>query len=194
MSLAPPILLHFISRTGSSLIAQMFRVHGIWVAQRQPNKYGYIPYGEIEHVINQYFHKSGVRGNPQRLRELCAECVASDMRWLMKHPIQEYEVAAEAFPERFNLFLRRDIDNATRSLIDKTGQPEKWDHSRRVREHGFAQMERRAAEDGGVVIDIDSVMAGNYATLRQAFEYCEIPFHVERARSVIDPSRWHYVA
>lgn len=43
----------------------------------------------------------------------------------------------------------------------------------------------------GIDVFIDEVVRGDYSSLEEAFDYCDIPFDEKIADAFIDPNKWN---
>lgn len=90
--------------------------------------------------------------------------------------------------------IRRDLDAATASLRAKNHFAAAWDidEVRRVQKMRYDYMDELIAKHGGVCVYTDELIAGNYTSLQEAFDYCGLEFKPEIATRVIDPTQWHF--
>lgn len=84
--------------------------------------------------------------------------------------------------------IKRKIENVARSVTDKNGH----DYDEAV----WWVKKRYEMLDSipGPTVLTDDVIKGDYSTLKEAFDWCDIEFNEDHANKVIDPEMWHYAA
>jgi hypothetical protein len=191
MALEPPIIVWARSRTGSSLACLLFMEHGLWTAKVQPqNTYGYTRWGEYDYLRDKYLTKSTLH-DPKLFKKLCEDIVPVKTRWVVKIAIERYLEVKMVFPDSYDVFVKRNLESATQSVLNKNGRFTYEEFKERIA-NSFALMDEAYVEHGGAMIDMDQILAGDYETLKKAFEYCRVPFDSAIADKTIKPDMWHY--
>lgn len=180
-------------RSGTSLVAKIFRAHGVWTGLSK-NIRGYRTY-EWDSV------KFTIRGNCnwsdrcvftnirsavlQRVDELITE--RKERHILFKSPPDYHQVM-----ERYNpiiVTVRRHIDSVLASQINGSVWPrhkvERW---KKVILRRIALMDEMNAP----VVDTDEILNGDFSSIKKAIEHCGLPFDFETTERQIDRKIWHH--
>lgn len=190
-----PIALWMSPRSRSSMVSRIFAEHGIWWGERQYQPFGYPVYESI--AIKQLLKKHwgglvvGKEASTSPVQAFLAELpplVPHDRRWLFKVGVEWFNAFAPLTP--FNVFIKRPpADIAASILRHRPNSRQNFVQLVRVASWRLACMDRLMRVHGGVVVDTDHVIAGNFDALKDAFEYCGLRFCQKTAARAIMSSK-----
>lgn len=163
------------------MVTRIFAEHGVWWGSQMGYSCGYATY-ENQVIRSALKRLYGVAVEPPlkvhpRNREILrvAEAtVPEGRRWCHKCGCQYFPALVELFPQAKFIYVRRNLEDAAVSVATKRNA--KVSVARPIIQKRFEYMAQLQREHGGVFVDTDKVVAGNYSDLRQAFDYCEIEF------------------
>ena len=191
-------------RTGSSLITKIVHEHGCWIGQikEKPNTHDYThyenePLSNILKEINILFWKGKekIYGGldmdgkiyRQKLKTMIDHLKPLDP-WVFKCSVDYARLFYQFDPKI--ILIKRDEEQCILSTIEK-GRRRAKTEAREIYRKRMSSMKKVEKERGAVWIDVDEVMAGEYASLKEAIEYCGLEFNQETTEKAIDPSKWH---
>lgn len=190
-----PIVILSIPRSGSSLIAGLFHIHGVWVGRCQkPDKYnpkGYFENLDIKKELKKRYGRlshTGRRAEAQRgFRGSIHPYTPESGKWLFKCSAM-YLNAWHEFSPQF-ICVRRSWTGTTESNKNTNflGTKEPKRITELIASH---HQEMNRAE--GVNVYPDELINRDYSSLYEAFEYCGIKLNEEAVDNFIDTSAWHY--
>lgn len=181
------------SRSGSSLAAKFFAESGFNAGDhidqrcRDGSRYPTYELPEMKEWIRKNKEKINLRhgrfvdwipGIEERIpdRSVCKTGVEF---WPLFEPFARWVIT-----------VRRDPHCAFKSVMAKNpGNPLEV---RKLLAWRFKQLDRIRRETGGVELDMDAIVSGDFCTLQNAFEYVGIPFNRDRLAGMIDLTQWHY--
>lgn len=185
-----PIVILAASRTRSNMVAAMFAAHGVWwKAEDQKQLFATeLPkesrYASFENVEIRNWHNSNSFKNKAGFRLMLEGMVPTDAPWFYKVGAH-YGHLFHQFPDTKYIYVRRSMEGAVTSRVRKghcNGD------TRLNRDHVlkcYTVMRRSYRQHGGVWVDTDGVITGEMRTVREAFEYCGIPYDGTLARGAI---------
>ena len=198
------ILILAAPRTGSSLVAHIFHEHGVWIGDVKGNNgFDYKVYENLElrsAVINiakrEWKGKTRVWGKPIPANKINREVVAKVVEeirpkepWLYKTAVDYAGLFFQFDPQL--IFIRRDPEQAIKSLVSKGKRRDKKiateAHNRRM-----DLMEQYHKEKGGVWVNTDELLEGNYKTIKAAIESVGLKFDPKIVDRIIDKKKWHF--
>lgn len=196
-----PICLWMTSRSRSSLVSKIFANHGVWWGNTYATTKGYqmyenqsikriqkeiikpkkgiLPFCEelelTEEVVNK-FHESLERYISQQMQSIRS----ARGKWSMKTGVEYFNAWKDLNP--YNVFIKRDPDGVANSIVQKGigGYQQALDatHWR------YSYMDRIQDLYGGVFVNTDKIINGDYSDIKQAICYCGIEYsepHVEKS-------------
>ena len=189
------------SRSGSSMVTEIFVRHGLWVGRTEKeNRHGYRPFEnkDLRTLLQgltwrdatparlRYFRD----GRSQRdVRRIIRHNVPPGVRWVYKTGIDSWRLF-EGYPNAQFVFIKRHVDSVVRSNMEKSGNPDQ--KIRPIVEARYALMDALAKERGIPYVYTDDLISGDYTSLKSALEYCGLTFQPEIADAVIDPGKWKH--
>ena len=195
-----PIVILAFPRTGSSMVAGVFREHGIFTGKClgiTPK----IPTGAVENIgmkdILKRDYPLGIHevkefrpGFRAKIEALMKYEGYDDGPWMAKHAAVYWPVWKEFKPNY--ICVERDFDSVITSNTISGMAGLYGDDLEAAYNLNMREMSRVNKEYGAPIVITDEVIRGNFTTLIEAFDYCDIPFDPEKARKVIKPEYWHY--
>ena len=181
-----PILLFMTSRSRSSMIAGVFAAHGVNWGGVQAQSAGYDTFENqaVKQVLKKHYGLpfcEFAKASGDFLLDLWP-IVPQNETWMAKTGIEYFDVFQSLAP--FNIYLTRDPEDVARSICQKRPDAQ-YEPALKAAKWRFAAMRARAAEYGGVFIDTDRVVKGDFTQLREAMEYCGVLFEENKAKAVI---------
>ena len=172
-----PIVLWMTSRSRSSMVAGIFAAHGINWGGKQSQSAGYNTFENMDVRACQKRHF----GLPyMQMVEPTAEFIAEiyslvpqNETYLVKTGIEYFDAFQPLIP--FNIYLLRNPEHVAASLCSKRKGLDP-DAALQAAEWRFKMMRARHSTVGGVFIDTDRVIAGDFTQLRAAVEICGVLF------------------
>lgn len=192
-----PVLIHMQSRSGSSMVAGIFKEHGLWTGapliQSVAGKYITHENRQIKYALQGRYgsKKHELVPDPVGVKEVFAHYVPPNTPWMFKGGFIWYHMFRDVFEApRFVFVVRRpESIAASWTTRKKHGNYDVWLKTA----IGFQQEIREtAARDDVPLVDADEVVAGEYRTLEAAFDRCGMDFDPEIARLNVDPQQWHH--
>lgn len=177
------------SRSGSSFTARIFAEHGL-----EHNGNENYENQRIKHWVKSRFIIN--HSNPKLLTP--AESAIKEFKRLVEEEQINLWKGAVMFYPLFHQFkpkivgIQRDMDAATRSIMNKNSGAKDYDKTYSIINKRYQLMDGIVDQYGGVIVQPDELVKGDYSSLEQAFDYCELEFDPAIARNVIDPSKWHF--
>jgi hypothetical protein len=175
------------SRSGSSMTARIFAAHGL---KHKGNNN--CEKKEIDKWIKQYYQKDHLNPEPAPYIKGFKAYIESLGIDLWKGDVMYYPLFHRLKPKI--VCIKRDVESVVKSLRAKNPGAKSLnaDKVRQIILTRYEYMDELKEKHGGVDVFTDQLIKGDYSSLEEAFEYCEIPFKEKIARNEIDPSRWHY--
>ena len=194
-----PICLWMTPRSRSSMISKIFANHGVWWGNTYAKTKGYEMY---ENQIIKQIQKRIIK--PKKgILPFCEElqlteeviklfhetlkehhskdCPKNLERWSMKTGVEYFNAWKDLNP--YNIFIKRDPKGVANSIVEK-GIGE-YQHAFDTAQWRFDYMDRIQKEHGGVFINTDDIINGNYQGIREAMEYCGIDYNERAVESAI---------
>ena len=193
-----PILLWITSRSRSSMVSNIFIHHGVWwgdtVATQNwtegGNRKSYISYENqnVKKILMKYktkhwkkVHLTPVFPVDGFTRDL-AKILPSDKTWIMKTGVEYFNAFKELNP--YNIFIKRTPEGVAKSLSTKR-RDVVYKDAYDAAVWRFQYMNDMQQEHGGVSVDTDKIVEGDFSEMQQAIEYCGIEFDLEKAKEAI---------
>jgi hypothetical protein len=171
------ITIAMTSRTGSTMLAQIFKAHGLRTGDDHPK----IEHQGIQQWVKARFHQTWrnphnvpswmVRDFQYYLRNLNIELWKGDLYWW---PLFERSSSRSVQAKNYTAF-----DVPLEDIIA----------ARKIREK---RMDELIETYGGVNVYTEDLIHGDLSSLEIAFDYCGLKFNPEIANQIIDPQQWHY--
>ena len=195
-----PIVILAFPRTGSSMVAGIFKNHGVFTG----HCYGpspRIPTGSIEAIGLKRILKADYPQTIDELKEFkegFREKIESVMKadgykegpWLAKHAAIYWPIWDEFCPKF--VCVRRNFDAVIRSNVASNMAGMQGKRLEKAWELNLYEMQKLHDRLDAPWIDSDKVVRGNYSSLQDAFDYCGIEFNRKMANDFINPRHWHY--
>ncbi len=193
-----PILLWITSRSRSSMVSNIFIHHGVWwgntVATQNwtegGNRKSYISYENqnVKKVLMKYktkhwkkVHLTPVFPVDGFARDL-TKILPSDKTWIMKTGVEYFNAFKELNP--YNIFIKRAPEGVAKSLSTKR-RDVVYKDAYDAAVWRFQYMNDMQQEHGGVSVDTDKIVEGDFSEMQQAIEYCGLEFDLEKAKEAI---------
>ncbi len=181
-----PIILWMTSRSRSSMISGIFAAHGVnWGGvQSQSQGYDTFENAAVKAVLKRHYGLPSCtlpEATPGFLTDLYAT-VPQNETWLVKTGIEYFKTMQGFAP--FNVFLLRSPEAVAKSLCSKRSECN-YDEALEVAQWRFATMRAMQAKHGGVFVDTDRVIAGDFTQLGVALEYCGVLFDEKKTKGAI---------
>lgn len=181
-----PIVILFIPRSGSSMVAGCFAQHvdpGDCHEMIHLNPKGVYAHKELDKFLKENYKSRG-----EIVKE--AHVLPKEMPRMFKCAVQYWRVFLPFNPHY--IFVRVDpeyIIKSSRRFGDKFVVG--GDKPIRVAiDERFKEMDYIKKVHGGVDVDTAAVAQGDLSTLREAIEYCGLEFNEEKCREFIEPDLW----
>lgn len=174
------------------MVAAIFIKHGVWWGNTPAQISGYEmnENQKIKGLLKKYktkywkkVHLSPVSmtWNNQFSKDL-KKIVPSDKQWMMKTGV-EYFPAFQNFSP-YNVFIYRKPEDTARSLTVKRADAN-YNEALQVVNWRFNYMKELQKQYGGVFVNTDEIISGDFTSIRDAFDYCKLDFNSDLAREAI---------
>lgn len=201
------ILILAAPRTGSSLVTHIFAEHGVWIGEcKGEHGFKYKIYENLAlrntviAITKRAFKERGYKrsfGDPIPINNNDKQQIAAVVRdlkpvdpWCFKVAVDYAELFFQFEPKL--IFVRRDPEQAIESLIEKGSRQSQRKLAEEVHTRRVNLMEKYAEEKGGVWVNTDELLEGDYSSIKQAIEYVGLKFDRKIVDRVIDPKKWHH--
>lgn len=198
------ILILCCPRTGSSLVAKIFAMHGVYAGPIVSNKFGYTEYENTD--IKQISKSQWLKYNRNRdkvfgaamipkkhhleyVRNGVEPLIQGKGKWMFKTMVELYTLFLQFNP---NIIL---IKRNEESTLDSICEKHPKDDREYIREIYLSRMRLMASienECGAKWVDTDKLMLGNYDEIKEAVEYCGLEYDASKVREAIDPELWRH--
>ena len=197
------ILILCCPRTGSSLVAKIIALHGVYIGEIVTNKFGYTEYENtaIKVIAKQQwinynkFRKKefGVAMEPsvQHLQNV-KDVVEKDIpkgEWLFKTMAELYPLFLQFNPKI--ILVKRNEESSVASIKDKHPKDDK-EYIRGIYQNRMKLMKEIEHEHGAVWVDTDKLVQKDFTDIRNAVEYCGLEFNPEITDKAIDLKLWRH--
>jgi len=195
-----PIVILAFPRTGSSMVAGVFREHGIFTGKClgiTPK----IPTGAVENMGMKQILKSdyplGIEtikdfkpGFRDKITSLMKAEGYIDGPWMAKHAAAYWKVWGEFSPKYVT--VERDFESVMSSNTISGMSGKFGDELEDAYKVNLEAMKEVREKFGAPLVKSDDVVSGDLSSLEVAFDYCGLDFDPDKARAVIKPEHWHY--
>ena len=180
-----PVLLWCTSRSRSSLVAKIFINHGLWWGDECRESFGYPTFENqnIKALIKSYKRniwkiqaKQLAPADANFIDEL-KSIVPNDRQWMFKCGAEYFQPFQALEP--FNIFIKRNLEDAVRSVCAKHGAIS-TDDARDIIQWRYNFMDTMRKLQGGMLVDTDRLMAKDFSQIKKAIEYCGLTFSAEK--------------
>ena len=191
-------------RTGSSLVTKIFHDHGVWLGDfnQKPNGFGYIHFENealrncLKTINREYWQgKEKIFGDPitatKRHRLMVkgmVESINPKEPWAYKVSSDYYKLFLQFEPQI--ILVKRDEEQAILSACQKGGGRKKTE-ARKIYQKRMKTMKSVEREYGAKWVDTDELIAGNYMSVKEALEYCDLKYDEQLVDQCIDKKLWH---
>ena len=190
-----PIAILRSGRCGSSMVAQVFAEHGVWHGGHMSDEgYPTVTYENraLRDLVQTEYggdFLSDIRSIfpiRDKIEDIIKGQGYEDGPWMFKHGAQYYTMWEEWEPSF--IFVKRPLEDILASY-DRCG----WlgdrytpDEVERIVVRSVEVMDSL----DGIEVFSDQLIDGDYSSLEEAFEYCDILFKQSIADAVINPNEW----
>lgn len=188
-----PILIAAPTRTGSTMIAWLLHLHGVWIGEAKVTADPTTnPQVGTENVhLKRYLHSFGAEP-PGDFKAQIERLVETDGRWLVKTVgnLTRRKAWLQNFPEAHWLLLKRPLADILASRERRHVPP----REAAVREQLAMQESLAAADCRSLWVEMNDLCAGGEAgeaEARKVFDFVGIAFQPEVYRDWVQPERWH---
>lgn len=197
------ILVLCCPRTGSSLVAKIIAMHGVYTGEIVKNKFGYTEYENTAIKIiakqqwknyNKHRQKEfGVAMEPsvQHLQNV-KDVVEKDIpkgEWLFKTMAELYPLFLQFNPKI--ILVKRNEESSVASIKDKHPKDDK-EYIRGIYQNRMKLMKEIEHEHGAVWVDTDKLVQKDFTDIQNAVEYCGLEFNPEITDKAIDLKLWRH--
>lgn len=191
-----PILVLMCSRSGSSMLAGIFAEHNVWTGsvhsiQTYPN-----PTYENKLIKSYIKNKHGYPDYPikpdKNFRDYLFNVVKppENTIWLWKGGVFVWPMWEGVFDNPKFLFPQRPRQYILESLKRRGKTIDSYRIALTQRKLDY--IDELYNKYGGVKVQSEELIKGNYKTLEEAFDYCGLSFDFRVADKFIKPKYWHY--
>ena len=183
-----PIMLWMTSRSRSSMVSAIFAAHGIFWGDTQKQSAGYDTYENqtLKAIQIKYWGipvmEPVSEDKKDNFIQDILKVVPKNEPWSMKTGIEFYPAYRDFNP--YNIFITRKAEDVAKSLCQKRVNAN-YDEALKIIKWRFDYMEKIKEEDGGVFVDTDLIIAGDYSQIKEAIEYCGIEFDEDATKGAI---------
>ncbi len=174
------------------MVAAIFIKHGVWWGNTPAQISGYEmnENQKIKGLLKKYktkywkkVHLSPVstQWNKEFTTDLM-KIVPNKEQWIMKTGVEYYPAFRNLSPH--DVFIYRSPEGVAKSLSDKRADVN-YDEALQVAIWRFNYMEELQKQHGGVFVDTDEIINGDFTSIRNAFEYCNLDFNVDLTKAAI---------
>jgi hypothetical protein len=168
------------------MVAAIFAAHGIYWGDRQQQSAGYDTFENqrIKGILKQHFGLpfcTMPEATAEALADICA-VVPQDRPWMMKTGIEYFKVFRPLAP--FNVFIVRKPEDVIKSICEKRNNADPVTAHEAV-DWRYTQMRIMNEQAGGVWVDTDRIIAGDYTQIREALEYCGVLYDEAKTKGAI---------
>lgn len=187
-----PIMLWITSRSRSSMVSSVFINHGVWWGNTRAQISGYEMYENqnikalLKRYKTQYWKKVhltpvSTQWNNQFSKDL-KKIVPNDRQWMMKTGVEYYPAFRNLAP--YDIFIYRSPEDVAKSLSNKRSDV-KYIDALEAAKWRLAYMEQLQKLNGGVFVNTDEIITGDFTSLQDAFEYCDLKFNKNLAKEAV---------
>lgn len=205
MESQPPILILMFPRSGSSVVANIFYKHNVWMGRDlgkdRINPNGFFENFKLKRALNEHYGSPHFIHEKQQFPERDEQfdtIVESVLKnegypgglWFFKCNSLYYKPFVQKWPDTKIVCIRRNEESIINS-IEKTPLKCRSDLLNLFDLH-IEFMEKAVQEQNGVCINYENIVKGYYEELEEAFRYCNLKFDKKKADDVIDSKLQHY--
>jgi hypothetical protein len=178
------------ARSGSSLVAKIFAAHGFDTGPEKVFSHGYETFENA--AVNKWITKNKHKlnkstGVPCKYKPGIEEFVNQNS--VVKTEIEHAGLFDKLEPKI--ILVRRKAECIAASVANKRGRSgDARGHIGAVQVR-MAGMERLRKKAGGAWVDTDQLLAGDFSSIREAFEHHGLEFNESKARACVDHDKWH---
>lgn len=197
-----PILIVMMGRSGSSMTAGIFNLHGVWVGSTPPpsriNQKGFFENRKVKLELRRWFNKSfldvpeGKPGWREKVEGIIREQGYRGGPWLYKHGATFWKAWYE-FNPRWVLVWRdpemifQSIRNA--QVMQKFTDPQVKES---IRLHHEQMRIIKSKFDDVFDVEADRLIQGDDSQIAAAIEGCGLTYDPMITREFVEPKLWHY--
>jgi hypothetical protein len=180
------------------MVSNIFIKHGVWwgdtIAKQEWDEGGehhsYVSYENqnIKKILLRYKtrHWKKVHMTPVFPVEGFADAVAkitpSDKTWMMKTGVEYFNAFKELNP--YNIYIKRSPEGVAKSLSTKRANAS-YDDAYEAAVWRFNYMDQLQEQYGGVSVNTDDIVQGDFSEMQDAIEYCGLEWSLEKAKEAI---------
>ena len=184
------ILILMTSRSGSSLVAKIFAAHGFDTGGQRVFTNGYETFENA--CVNQFMrdNKPAIQlrtGQPCTFVPGIEKCIPPNA--VVKTGVEYQTIFKDLDP--MVITVKRDAWSIAHSLATKRGHPEQAEGCIGGIRARFKALDLVREKWNGAEINTDEIMAGDFTSVRAAFEHHGLEYDEAKARACVDPSKWH---
>jgi len=178
------------ARSGSSLVAKIFAAHGFDTGPEKVFSHGYETYENAE--VNKW-----IQNNKHRMAKstgVPCRYVPGIEKFIKPNSVVKTEIEHAGLFEKLNpkvIAVKRNIHAITRSMADKRGKPWEADGCVGGVRSRLRGMDKVVKDMNGATVNTDELVAGDFSSIRDAFEHFGLEFDEDKARACVEPDRWH---
>lgn len=191
-----PILIAAPPRSGTTLVAGLLSLHGVWVGEgevTQSPETNSLIVTENEQ-IKRYLRKLGPNSIITTFRDNIISMVETDGPWLVKmgQVLLKWRLFHDAFPEAKWLLPRRSCSAIVSSALKHPGMRGGWAQRERIVKK-FQEKQLDLAHSGATChwIDMNRLAHKDEKEAKTFFSFCDVEFDPEIWNNFVDPGMWH---
>lgn len=188
-----PIMLWMTSRSRSSMISAIFAAHDIYWGNKQKTTHGYkvfenLDATKLQNIYNKLWgrpYKQPVCANPKIFEKFQNELKATipaNRPWVVKTGIEYFSAFESLNP--YNVFIVRNPEDVAQSLCDKRPDGD-FNIALEAIKWRYNYMNEIQKQNGGVFVDTDKTIAGDFDDIQKALQYCDINYDKEKTKNAI---------
>jgi len=175
------------------MVSAIFAGHDIYWGNTQKQTNGYDVYEnikitELQHKFKSKWGRAFMRpvaatsGVFEQFQNEIKEFVSADKTWMIKTGVEYFPAFESLNP--YNVFIKRNPENVAKSLCNKRPGAS-YDEALNAVKWRFNFMDQLQSQHGGMVVDTDKIINGDFSDIKKAIEYCGIIFNEEAAKRAI---------
>jgi len=189
-SYKPPIVIFGYPRSGTSLTAELFYLHGVWAGTCNPGVEDLHPDGKFEHVR---LGKNQNRNFSDHVNRVLKEDGYTGGYWLAKRKINNSRIKKWAALSPYFVLVRRNKKDIIRSR-KRVHKYKKGSTNINTEIRGIKKanqlMDYVKERHNGMDVHTDLLITGDYSEIKNVFSKIGIEFNPNIANNCIRPDLW----
>lgn len=195
MASVSPILIASPTRSGTTMIAWLLHLHGVWIGKagvtKAPETNPQV--GTENTAIKEYL--KGVSGAPDSFRERMEALTPPDGPWLVKtaQNLLKMDAWLHHYPEARWVLPNRPTEDIVESAMRHPGMCKQGRKRRRETVELHKRLQRRVSRKAKHHhwVDVDAMARGSESEGHALLEFCGLTFDAQIFNEWVQPERWH---